>query len=325
VDNFGDSLPSLNGLQILRGFVILSVNQKLTVMTLNVSSPGKSNDELYEDAVKYMDTVFPFLPNYDNFQVSTVITENLRDREDYQEIYNCHRHMKDIFERHGYIEMGTAGNYTRRLTEIGRKAKKAGGHQAFTAKDSFKEQQKKILNYITQDLKERDYISTEISKELDIDVEAVELIIYKFEKKKLVILSQNGHLNITVLDEAFIYAKEDLLNSDSVQNIHNTHNTHNTTNAAYSPIASENSKIEQTVNPEPKKENWFEKIINDIRNAVVSHLVVASLTFIITLVIGKSCSQVPNQVKSQQQPKNSNDASSNNDRSKLDTLLLNNI
>jgi hypothetical protein len=85
----------------------------------------------------------------------------------------------------------------------------------------------------------------------------------------------------------------------------------NTTHGPNSPIAGKD--VKQKFNDKPEKKNFFERIIDDIRNAVVSHIIVGALSLITGGVIGiKWLSPNPNQEPSQQGPKSNNETVSPN-------------
>lgn len=86
--------------------------------------------------------------------------------------------------------------------------------------------------------------------------------------------------------------------------------TTNTTHGKNSPIAGKD--VTQKFNRNIDKKNFLEKIWDDIRNATVSHCVVATITLVSGLLIGKSCNQSPNQAASQSLPQNNNDSVSQN-------------
>jgi hypothetical protein len=91
---------------------------------INTANSRKNDEESYNDALKYINTVFPVLPDYSNFKLSSIIPDVFRKEKFYQELYACHNHLDELLKREGYIETGTAGNLTRRLTNKGRDKKR---------------------------------------------------------------------------------------------------------------------------------------------------------------------------------------------------------
>jgi hypothetical protein len=96
---------------------------------------GKTEEEKYQDAEKYMQMALLFLPDYSNFIFSTVIEDSFRGKDFAKDVYACNSQLQDILQREGYIEKGTGGNLTNRLTEKGREAKKVASDTETTLED----------------------------------------------------------------------------------------------------------------------------------------------------------------------------------------------
>jgi hypothetical protein len=200
-----------------------------------------------------------------------------------------------------------AGMYE--ITDLGRTELQK--YQERNAPKLFAKQCDAVLRFINAaDKNGNTHNTVEISEALSLDYDTVEAIAEEFNQRGLIKLSStSGHYNFHVMPAAHLFAKKTsfLLEKEkelSGGGIHNSFNktTTNTTHGANSSIASENSKVEQTINPEPKapaKKKWWELIWEALQKPLIAAITAAIPSFIAGLLSGQGCNQSNNPAQSQ--------------------------
>ncbi len=105
---------------------------------------GKTQEEKFEDAIKYIDALFPYFPDYADFDICGLVNKVTQDTTERKDIIGCQNQIKQILEQHKYIKQGTFSSKSQ-LNEEGRAAKAAGGHFAYL----HKKQQNRMINEST--------------------------------------------------------------------------------------------------------------------------------------------------------------------------------
>lgn len=99
---------------------------------LNRFTVPQFEEDPYEMALKLMDRIFKYLPDYGQIDLSKVISSSDLTREDKM----IARHLSDkidyfLKEKFGYVSPPRHKGYFGELTDLGRLVKEAGGHRQY--------------------------------------------------------------------------------------------------------------------------------------------------------------------------------------------------
>lgn len=95
-----------------------------------INRPLFSGDDRYKMAFFYLDRLFPYFPQYDNFDLYKVIGSSLKDQE-YKEARDVQKEILDLLVNKLYYVERFKNTYMVFLTELGRTVKAAGGHENY--------------------------------------------------------------------------------------------------------------------------------------------------------------------------------------------------